>query len=112
MLKSVLTARQHSILHPERVVGNPRVVGISGSSGLPARFERFPFDKTHPPGSLAIRMMLRPNRAHRPSLQSPLIAGTIETSAPAGTAVGRTRQSKLSAVNKTTDEYLDTEGAD
>src|ERR1700720_239735 len=27
MLKSVLKARQHSILHPERIVGNPKAAG-------------------------------------------------------------------------------------
>jgi hypothetical protein len=27
MLKSVLKARQHLILHPERIVGQPKVVG-------------------------------------------------------------------------------------
>jgi hypothetical protein len=32
MLKSVLSARQHSILHPERIVGSRVIRGMSGKS--------------------------------------------------------------------------------
>jgi len=41
-----------------------------------------------------------------------MIAGMIETSAPAGTAVGSTRRPKLSAVSEALREYIDAAGAD
>jgi len=41
-----------------------------------------------------------------------MIARMIETSAPAGTAVGSPRRAKLSAVNEAIREYIDAAGAD
>ncbi len=64
------------------------------------------------PGLLTINEVAELLAFHPVTLQSPLIAGMIETSAPVGTAVGSTRRPKLSAVNEAIREYIDAAGAD
>ena len=64
------------------------------------------------PGLLTINEVADLLAFHPVTLQSPLIAGMIETSAPVGTAVGSTRRPKLSAVNEAIREYIDAAGAD
>jgi len=62
-----------------------------GSTAFPrtellARCAGFSVDETHPHAS-PFGWCIGPNRPHRTRFQPPLIAGTIETSAPAGTTV-------------------------
>ena len=64
------------------------------------------------PGLLTINEVAELLAFHPVTLQSPLIAGMIETSAQVGTAVGSTRRPKLSAVNEAIREYIDAAGAD